>query len=83
MVGLPKVVLACLVGLVADRLVELVVPCSPCVSAATWSQPRGLCVPRGLPRGLCIHRWQRKMGSPVGSSYHAGIGGEETPLTWV
>ena len=31
MVSLPKVVLACLVGLVANRLVELAVPSSPCV----------------------------------------------------
>ena len=71
MVSLPKAVLACLVGLVADRLVELAVQGSPCVLAAVGS----------LPRGLDIHRWQRKMGSPVGSCHRADIDGEEGPLT--
>ena len=83
MASLPKMVLACLVGLVAHRLVELVVSSSACVWAGTWSQPHDLCVPFGLPRGPYIRTWKRMMGNNVGSCYHAGIGGEEAPLTWV
>ena len=54
--SLPRMELACLVGLVAHLLMELAVSSSACEWAATWSQPHGLCVPCAPPHVLCTRR---------------------------
>ena len=80
--SLPMMVLACLVGLVAHLLVELVLSRSACVWAATWSLPHDLCVPCVQPLVLYVCRWQYMISNSAEDCCHARSHGKEGSPTW-